>query len=75
MQPKPIILERRAIPELFSSLYLRVFGTDWRRYKRYGTVERATQAHEGLLKTSWNCKFEWRLVTEVGIVRLPVVKA
>ena len=75
MQPKPIILERRAIPSEFSSFFLKFFGTDWRRYRRYETVERAIQAHEGLLKTPWNCKFEWRLVTEVGIVRLPVVKA
>lgn len=72
---KPIIMERKARPAEFSEFFLLVFGTDWKRYKRYETVECALQAYESILHSSWNTHFDYRLVTPVGIVALPVVKA
>ena len=71
---KHIILERKAIPGYFSAFALRFFGEDWRRYKKYETVDQAQQAYGQLLKTAWHRQFEWRLNTPVGIIRLPVVK-
>lgn len=72
---KPISLERRAIPEKTSAFFLRFYGPDWKRHRKYETVERAIQAHESLSRSFWNDNFEWRLNTPVGIVTLPVVKA
>lgn len=72
---KPIILERRALPGHFSAFFLAVFSSDWKRWKRYETVEQAMQAHDQLLRSTWNQHFEYRLQTPVGIVTLPVVKA
>jgi hypothetical protein len=72
---KEIVLERRVIPENFSELFIKLFSKDWRRHKKYETVDQAIQAYEGLMKTRWNRDFEWRLNTPVGIVTLPVVKA
>lgn len=72
---KHIILERRAIPGNFTGFFLKFFSEDWKRYKKYETVERAQQAHGQLVKSSWHRQFEWRLNTPVGIITLPVVKA
>lgn len=75
MSHKPIALERKAIPGRFSGFFLRFFGEDWKRYKKYETVERAQQAHEQLCKSSFHRDFEYRLNTPVGLVMLPVVKS
>ena len=75
MAKKTIHLERKCIPQHFSGFFLAVYSTEWKRYKKYETVEQAMQAHSGLLKTSWNRQFEYRLNTPVGIITLPVVKA
>jgi hypothetical protein len=72
---KEINLERRVIPANFSEFFIRFFGLDWKRHKKYETTDQAIQAYEGLMKTSWNRDFEWRLNTPVGIITLPVVKA
>jgi len=72
---KPIKLERRAIPEKTSAFFLRFYGLEWKRHRKYDTVERAIQAHESLSRSFWNDNFEWRLNTPVGIILLPVVKA
>lgn len=72
---KPFSLERKPIPGRFSGFFTRIIGDDWKRYKKYETLERALQAYDGLQKTSWNRDFEYRLQTPVGIVTLPVVKA
>ncbi|MGV0949296.1 MAG: hypothetical protein ACOYB3_01395 [Azonexus sp.] len=75
MAKKPIHLERKCIPEQFSAFFLAIYSTEWKRYKKYETVEQAMQAHSDLLKSSWNRHFEYRLNTPVGIITLPVVKA
>lgn len=72
---KPIALERRVIPEQTPAFLLKFYGQDWKRHRKYETVERAIQAHEGMCHSLWNSNFEWRLNTPVGIVKLPVVKA
>lgn len=72
---KPFALERKPLPGQFSNFFLLVIRDEWRRYKKYETLERAIQAYEGLMKSSWNRSFEYRLQTPVGIVTLPVVKA
>ena len=71
---KPISLERRAVPEKTSSFFLKFYGLDWKRHRRYETVERAIQAHESMARSFWNTNFEWRLNTPVGVITLPVVK-
>jgi hypothetical protein len=75
MANKPIHLERKCSPQYFSSFFHSVYSTEWKRYKKYETVDQALQAHSDLLKSSWNRLFEYRLNTPVGIVALPVVKA
>lgn len=73
---KPISLERRVIPEKTSAFFTRFYGLEWKRHRKYATVERAIQAHESMARSFWNNdNFEWRLNTPVGIITLPVVKA
>ncbi len=71
---KPISLERKPIPGRFSGFFLRILGTDWKRHKRYDTVEQAEQAHEQLMKSAWHRDYEWRLNSQVGLITLPVVR-
>lgn len=70
---KPVKLEKK-IHDDEPPGYLFRFWQDWRTHKRYETESQAIQAHEGLVKSSLYRRFEWRIVSDLGTIRLPVVK-
>jgi hypothetical protein len=47
----------------------------WKNYKSYHSVSQAEQAYGQLVKSGWHRRFDWRIVAEVGVINLPVVKA
>lgn len=72
---KPIVLERKPIPDLFNSFVVSLLRKEWYAFKRYDTAKAAIQGYEQMVKSGFNRKFEYRLQTPVGTVSLPVVKA
>ena len=72
---KPYALKRKMKPERFSKWAAYFMRKEWVTAGRYTTVDRAIQGYEGLMKSSWNWNYDYRIETPVGYVTLPVVKA
>ena len=75
MLGQKVILEKKADPHKFTPFFMTFWGTGWTRHRRYESVDQALQAYEGLMKSSWHHKFDWRIQAEVGTIDLPVVRA
>lgn len=69
---KTVKLEKKA-PE--SEHFIFGWWKDWSRHKKYETPAQAIQAHEQLIKSDFYRRFEWRIVSDLGTIRLPVVKS
>lgn len=72
---KPIILERKPLPGEFHEIVLSILTEEWKRWKRYASVDAAMQAYASASRNYWSKRFEYRLKTPVGTISLPVVKA
>ena len=72
---KPVKLEKKAHEDEPHRGFLFTFWAEWRVHRRYETPLQAIQAYEQLTKSDFYRRFEWRVVSDLGTIRLPVVKS
>lgn len=72
---KPVKLEKKAHEDELHGGFLLKFWSDWGVHRRYDTPAQAIQAHEQLVKSSFYRRFEWRIISDLGTIHLPVVKS
>jgi hypothetical protein len=68
---KIVKLEKKSKDEELSKGWLFNFWAEWKVHKRYDSEFRAIQTHDQLVKSDFYRRFDWRIVSPMGTIRLP----